>query len=123
MLLKNHIYLLFLCNTIVVILNSYSILNQCFALWSYEHEVVVASKEIYIHHCRCFVQFMRYFFNYHFYYRYAHLLPKDEEAFEHYSTFSSKRLDEVFMLWQFIYCFFFFIILVWNKNIQNYCVG
>ncbi|WJX85695.1 THO complex subunit 2 [Trifolium repens] len=25
---------------------------------------------------------------------YTHLLPKDEEAFEHYSTFSSKRLDE-----------------------------
>ncbi|KAF7808544.1 THO complex subunit 2 [Senna tora] len=25
---------------------------------------------------------------------YAHLLPKDEEAFEHYNTFSSKRLDE-----------------------------
>ncbi|CAJ2675999.1 unnamed protein product [Trifolium pratense] len=25
---------------------------------------------------------------------YAHLLPKDEEAFEHYSTFSSKRFDE-----------------------------
>ncbi|KAI5382680.1 THO complex subunit 2 isoform X2 [Lathyrus oleraceus] len=25
---------------------------------------------------------------------YAHLLPKNEEAFEHYSTFSSKRLDE-----------------------------
>ncbi|XAR65132.1 hypothetical protein NMG60_11009111 [Bertholletia excelsa] len=25
---------------------------------------------------------------------YVHLLPKDEEAFEHYSTFSSKRLDE-----------------------------
>lgn len=25
---------------------------------------------------------------------YAHLLPKDVEAFEHYSTFSSKRLDE-----------------------------
>ncbi|KEH24624.1 THO complex subunit 2 [Medicago truncatula] len=25
---------------------------------------------------------------------YAHLLPKDEEAFEHHSTFSSKRLDE-----------------------------
>ncbi|XP_021832088.1 THO complex subunit 2 isoform X1 [Prunus avium] len=25
---------------------------------------------------------------------YAHLLPKDDEAFEHYSAFSSKRLDE-----------------------------
>ncbi|WJX48474.1 THO complex subunit 2 [Trifolium repens] len=25
---------------------------------------------------------------------YAHLLPNDEEAFEHYSTFSSKRFDE-----------------------------
>ncbi|KAI4313667.1 hypothetical protein L6164_026626 [Bauhinia variegata] len=25
---------------------------------------------------------------------YAHLLPKDDEAFEHYSTFSSRRLDE-----------------------------
>lgn len=25
---------------------------------------------------------------------YAHLLPKDDEAFEHYNTFSSKRLDE-----------------------------
>ncbi|KAG5014798.1 hypothetical protein JHK85_020934 [Glycine max] len=25
---------------------------------------------------------------------YAHLLPRDDEAFEHYNTFSSKRLDE-----------------------------
>ncbi|CAK9165958.1 unnamed protein product [Ilex paraguariensis] len=25
---------------------------------------------------------------------YAHLLPKDEEAFEHYNAFSAKRLDE-----------------------------
>ena len=27
---------------------------------------------------------------------YAHLLPKDDEAFERYNDFSSKRLDEVF---------------------------
>ena len=38
------------------------------------------------------------FLNYHFDCRYAHLLPKDDEAFEHYNSFSSKRLDEVFML-------------------------
>lgn len=27
--------------------------------------------------------------------RYAHLLPKDAEAFELYNSFSTKRLDEV----------------------------
>lgn len=31
----------------------------------------------------------------HLDYRYAHLLPKDEEAFDHYNLFSSKRLEEV----------------------------
>ncbi|KAF9670401.1 hypothetical protein SADUNF_Sadunf13G0064400 [Salix dunnii] len=28
----------------------------------------------------------------------AHLLPKDDEAFEHYNTFSSKRLDEAYKI-------------------------
>lgn len=39
-----------------------------------------------------------------FYFRYAHLLPKDEEAFEHYSASSAKRLEEVGNFW--IMCVF-----------------
>ena len=41
-------------------------------------------------------------------YRYAHLLPKDDEAFEHYNALSSKRLDEVFTLkGTFYFCLFY----------------
>lgn len=62
-------------------------------------------------------------------YRYVHLLPKDDEAFEHYNTFSSKRLDEVFMLWQLIHyniiftIYSYFLILSklqnWPERLMN----
>lgn len=37
---------------------------------------------------------VHFFFPIHF--RYAHLLPRDDEAFEHYNAFSAKRFEEVF---------------------------
>ncbi|KAF4368476.1 hypothetical protein F8388_018600 [Cannabis sativa] len=43
---------------------------------------------------------------------YAHLLPQDDEAFEHYNVFSSKRLDEVFTMFGFHGTILFLSLLV-----------